>query len=196
MGRSDVVAGESGVLRVQLLNVLLIVGGAILAWFIAIPRRPTLTKWAKALAILVPVALVVSDQVVWAMTRKSILDHITCAAMPRAPSCFAMVEPAVQVVPATTPPAGAAGAPAPGSSRTQMVMLVRGEDPSGAPIYAFVVVPADRLQEFMAAQRRGLFYPENFGEVVRSGSGEPAEAVYDEMQARYGFDRYNMIDLH
>lgn len=189
-------------LKVQLLNILLIVGGAIVAWFIAIPRRPTLTKWAKALAILVPIGLVVSDQVIWAMTRKSILDHATCAAMPTAPSCVELAGSVVKVDPqpvAATKLPASKPAPSPAavltSPETRLVLLVRGKDPDGAALYAFVVVRGDRFRDFMAAQRRGLFYPDRYGEVVRSGSGEPTDEVYAEMRELYNFDRGNMIDV-
>ncbi len=39
------------------------------------------------------------------------------------------------------------------AEKTVCVLLVRGEDPDGAPIYAYVGVRADKLKEFMEAQQ-------------------------------------------
>lgn len=47
------------------------------------------------------------------------------------------------------------------AEKTVCVLLVRGEDPDGAPIYAYVGVRADKLKEFMDAQNSGMFYPED-----------------------------------
>ncbi len=81
------------------------------------------------------------------------------------------------------------------AAKTVCVLLVRGEDPEGGPIYAYVGVRADKLKPFMEAQANGLFYPEEFGVVVESGSGEPTEEVRKRMETDYGFDHAGMIDV-
>lgn len=75
------------------------------------------------------------------------------------------------------------------------ILLVRGESPESTPIYAYVAVRADRLEEFMEAQKSGLFYPEDYGVIVESGEGEPADDVRERMEREYGFNHAGMIDI-
>jgi hypothetical protein len=81
------------------------------------------------------------------------------------------------------------------AQKTVCVLLIRGEDPDGQPIYAYVAVRADRLQEFMDAQSTGTFYPEDFGVIVEAGEGEPSEEVRQRMETEYGFDHQGQIDI-
>lgn len=75
------------------------------------------------------------------------------------------------------------------------ILLVRGESPDGAPIFAYVAVRADRLEEFMKAQNSGLFYPEDYGVIVESGEGEPTAEVRQKMESEYGFNHAGMVDI-
>ena len=75
------------------------------------------------------------------------------------------------------------------------ILLVRGESPEGQPIFAYVAVRADRLQEFMTAQNSGMFYPEDFGVIVESGEGEPVPEIREKMEREYGFNHAGMIDI-
>jgi hypothetical protein len=81
------------------------------------------------------------------------------------------------------------------AEKTVCVLLVRGENPDGQPIYAYVAVRADKLEEFMAAQKSGLFYPEDFGIIVESGEGEPSDEVRERMEREYGFNHAQMLDI-
>ena len=81
------------------------------------------------------------------------------------------------------------------AEKTVCVLLVRGEDPSGQPIFAYVGVRADRLEAFMAAQRSGLFYPEEFGVIIESGTGDPSPEVRIKMERDYGFNHDAMLDI-
>ena len=81
------------------------------------------------------------------------------------------------------------------AEKTVCVLLVRGEDPDGAPIFAYVGVRADKLKEFMEAQQKGLFYPEEYGVVIESGHGEPDAEVRARMEKDYGFDHAGMLDI-
>lgn len=81
------------------------------------------------------------------------------------------------------------------AEKTVCVLLVRGEDPDGVPIYAYVGVRADKLKPFMDAQESGLFYPEEFGVVVESGHGEPTAEVRERMERDYGFNHEAMLDV-
>ncbi len=81
------------------------------------------------------------------------------------------------------------------AEKTVCVLLVRGEDPDGAPIYAYVGVRADKLQDFMKAQQSGTFYPEEHGIVIESGSGEPSAEVRVRMERDYGFNHEAMLDI-
>ncbi len=81
------------------------------------------------------------------------------------------------------------------AQKTVCVLLVRGEDPDGKAIYAYVGLRADKIQSFMEAQKKGLFYPEEFGVVVASGHGEPPADVRERMEKDYGFNHAGMIDI-
>ena len=81
------------------------------------------------------------------------------------------------------------------AEKTVCVLLVRGEAPDGSSIYAYVGVRADKLQEFMEAQERGTFYPEEYGVVIESGEGEPTAEVRLKMERDYGFDHAGMLDI-
>lgn len=81
------------------------------------------------------------------------------------------------------------------AEKTVCVLLVRGEDPEGNPIFAYVGVRADRLKEFMSAQQQGVFYPEEFGIIIESGVGEPTAEVMEKMEREYGFNHQAMMDI-
>ena len=81
------------------------------------------------------------------------------------------------------------------AEKTVCILLVRGENPDGVPIYAYVAVRADRLEEFMEAQKGGLFYPQEYGVVVESGEGEPTAEVTKKMEEEYGFNHQSMVDI-
>lgn len=81
------------------------------------------------------------------------------------------------------------------AEQTVCVLLVRGENPDGGGIYAYVAVRADRLEEFMEAQNSDLFYPEDYGVIIESGEGEPSEEVRRKMEEEYGFNHDVMVDI-
>ncbi len=81
------------------------------------------------------------------------------------------------------------------AEKTVCVLLVRGEDPDGAPIYAYVGVRADKLKEFMEAQNSGLFYPEEHGVIIEAGHGEPSPEIREKMERDYGFNHEGMLDI-
>ncbi len=81
------------------------------------------------------------------------------------------------------------------AEKTVCVLLVRGEDPDGAPIYAYVGVRADKLQAFMEAQNSGMFYPEEHGVIIEAGKGEPDADVRAKMEREYGFNHEGMLDI-
>tara|TARA_B100001179_G_C18309033_1_gene282935 strand:+ start:94 stop:462 length:369 start_codon:yes stop_codon:yes gene_type:complete len=81
------------------------------------------------------------------------------------------------------------------AEKTVCILLVRGENADGGPIFAYVGVRADRLEEFMAAQEDGTFYPEEYGVIIESGEGEPSEEVKAKMRDEYGFNHDAMVDI-
>lgn len=81
------------------------------------------------------------------------------------------------------------------AEKTVCVLLVRGEDPEGKPIFAYVGVRADRLKEFMAAQQSGVFYPEEYGIIIEAGEGDPTTEVMEKMERDYGFNHKAMMDI-
>lgn len=82
------------------------------------------------------------------------------------------------------------------AEKTVCILLVRGESPEGAPIYAYVAVRLDKLDDFSAAQRTGTFYPEDYGMIIESGEGEPSAEVRERMERDYGFNHGLMMDIH
>ena len=81
------------------------------------------------------------------------------------------------------------------AEKTVCVLLVRGENPDGNPIYAYVAVRADKLEAFMEAQNSGLFYPEDFGVIIEAGEGNPSDEIRKKMEEEYGFNHQLMIDI-
>ena len=80
-------------------------------------------------------------------------------------------------------------------SKTVCILLVRGKSPEGDPIYAYVAIMADKLELFMEAQQGGIFYPEDYGNIVLSGKGDPSPEVRAEMTREYDFQHDAMIDI-
>lgn len=81
------------------------------------------------------------------------------------------------------------------AEKTVCILLVRGENPDGNGIYAYVAVRADKLEPFMAAQKSGTFYPEDFGVIIEAGEGEPSADVRKKMETEYGFNHQVMVDI-
>ncbi|MFO0820074.1 MAG: hypothetical protein U1A77_19145 [Pirellulales bacterium] len=79
--------------------------------------------------------------------------------------------------------------------KTVCILLVRGESPEGRKVYSYVALRQNRLEEFMEAQRKGLFYPADFGMVIESGDGEPSDEVKERMTREYGFNHQSPLDL-
>lgn len=81
------------------------------------------------------------------------------------------------------------------AEKTMCILLLRGENTEKEPIWAYVGVRADKLEEFMAAQQTEVFHPEDFGVIIESGSGEPSDEIKAKMTNEYGFNHNSMIDI-
>lgn len=81
------------------------------------------------------------------------------------------------------------------AEKTVCVLLIRGENPAGKKMYAYVAIRADKLESFMAAQKQGTFYPEDYGIILETGEGEPSEEVRQKMTKEYGFNHEGMLDI-
>jgi hypothetical protein len=79
------------------------------------------------------------------------------------------------------------------NKKTVTILLVRGENPDGASIYAYVAVRADKLEDFMRAQTSGIFYPEDYGVIIEAGESEPSSEVQKKMEEEYGFNHGGMV---
>lgn len=81
------------------------------------------------------------------------------------------------------------------AEKTVCILLVRGENPEGKPIFAYVAVRADKLEAFMEAQKTGTFYPEDFGVIIEAGEGDPSAEIRKKMETEYGFNHQMMVDI-
>lgn len=81
------------------------------------------------------------------------------------------------------------------AEKTVCILLVRGENPDGKPIFAYVAVRADKLEDFMEAQKSGMFYPEDYGVIIESGEGNPSKETMEKMETEYGFNHQMMVDI-
>jgi len=81
------------------------------------------------------------------------------------------------------------------AEKTVCILLIRGENPEGGKMYAYVAVRADKLESFMAAQNSGTFFPEDYGMILESGEGEPSDEVRARMTQEYGFNHETMQDI-
>ena len=81
------------------------------------------------------------------------------------------------------------------AEKTMCILLLRGENAEKENIWAYVGVRADKLEEFMNAQGGETFFPEDFGVVIESGTGEPSDEIKEKMTVEYGFNHDAMIDI-
>lgn len=81
------------------------------------------------------------------------------------------------------------------AEKTVCILLIRGENPEGGKMYAYVAVRADKLESFMEAQKSGTFFPEDYGMILESGEGEPSAEVKQRMTQEYGFNHETMQDI-
>jgi tetratricopeptide (TPR) repeat protein len=81
------------------------------------------------------------------------------------------------------------------AEKTVCILLVRGDSPKNERIFAYVAVFASRLEQFMLAQKQDMFYPEDFGKIIESGTGEPSPEVKQKMETEYGFNHQAMVDI-
>lgn len=81
------------------------------------------------------------------------------------------------------------------AEKTVCILLVRGENPEGKKIYAYLGIRADKLEAFMEAQKSGTFYPEDYGVVIEAGEGDPSDEVRQKMTQEYGFNHESMLDI-
>jgi len=81
------------------------------------------------------------------------------------------------------------------AEKTVCILLIRGENPEGGKMYAYVAVRADKLESFMEAQKSGTFFPEDYGMILESGEGEPSDDVKQRMTQEYGFNHEAMKDI-
>lgn len=81
------------------------------------------------------------------------------------------------------------------AEKTVCVLLVRGENAEKKKIFAYVAIRADKLEEFLEAQRQGMFYPEQYGIILESGEGEPSDEIKARMTKEYGFNHEAMMDI-
>lgn len=81
------------------------------------------------------------------------------------------------------------------AEKTVCILLIRGENAEGEKLYAYIAVRADRLQDFMEAQKSGTFFPEDYGMILESGVGEPSDEVKAKMTKEYGFNHDAMVDI-
>ena len=81
------------------------------------------------------------------------------------------------------------------AEKTVCILLIRGENPEGGKMYAYVAVRADKLEAFMEAQKSGTFFPEDYGMILESGENEPNDEVKTRMTQEYGFNHDAMMDI-
>lgn len=81
------------------------------------------------------------------------------------------------------------------AEKTMCILLLRGENSDKEKIWAYVGVRADKLEEFMKAQESDVFFPDEYGVVIESGTGEPDDETKEKMTKEYGFNHDAMIDI-
>lgn len=81
------------------------------------------------------------------------------------------------------------------AEKTVCILLIRGENPEGGKMYAYVAVRADKLESFMEAQKSGTFFPEDYGMIIEAGENEPSDEVKQRMTQEYGFNHEAMMDI-
>jgi hypothetical protein len=79
----------------------------------------------------------------------------------------------------------------------QMVFInyITSEDEYGTPTYHYVNVRGDKMTEFRKALKKGNFNPEDYGQVLTSGYGEPSPELRAQMAIDYGCNHEAAIEL-
>ena len=74
---------------------------------------------------------------------------------------------------------------------TDFVLLLRGNNLYGDPLYSYVKLTGRNLEKvFIRMQSRKHFKPADFGTILVAGRGEPPQEIRDEMKKEY-----NMVDV-
>lgn len=77
-----------------------------------------------------------------------------------------------------------------------VILLIKGENSNTKePVYAYLALKLTKLEEFMAAKDEEPFYPQDYGEIIYSGTGSPPPKIKMEMERKYGYDHDNQIWL-
>jgi hypothetical protein len=67
-----------------------------------------------------------------------------------------------------------------------VLVLTYGNSSDGRPMFAYVAVKHDQIENFKAAQKRTPFRPEDYGKVLESGYGFPSEEIRHKMANQLG----------
>lgn len=72
--------------------------------------------------------------------------------------------------------------------RDFIYVLVRGETIDNKPFWAYVAILPHRYADFKAAEQSGDYTLNDYGEIIRKGTGiEPPDETKEYMKAEYGF---------
>jgi len=70
-----------------------------------------------------------------------------------------------------------------------ILMLIKGKRKGGGPFYAYLAVPPSKILAFKAAEAKGNYMLDDYGEILAYGDeAEPPADVVKEMQEKYGAD--------
>ena len=74
-----------------------------------------------------------------------------------------------------------------GSEEEDLVVLVQGKNVFQDPIYCYIRIPTERLEEFRGkVSANEKFDIREYGDVIAAGRGQPSSEVQDEMARDYG----------
>lgn len=75
------------------------------------------------------------------------------------------------------------------NENTAVVLYVRGNTPDGQGVYAYTALRPSEWQKFRAAvERKKDVSLQEYGVVLKSGIGEPSDALKAEMKEKYGVE--------
>lgn len=75
------------------------------------------------------------------------------------------------------------------AEKITFITCVRAEDDAGLSQYFYISVRGDRMEAFKTVLEQGNFDPEDYGNVLAQGYGEPPESLQARMEKDYDCKR-------
>ncbi len=70
-----------------------------------------------------------------------------------------------------------------------LLFYLEGQNTAGEPLWCYVTVAPDRVEEFLEKSREHSFRPGQYATIKASGAGEPTDEEKDRLEDELGLER-------